>query len=128
MRVDGTSESALWSPGRRNFTVGLVLVITLAAFEAMGIGTALPTIVRELHAEQWYSWPFTVFLAASAIGNVVGGRIADRRGPGAPLLVAMPTFGLGLLIAGFATDMPTCWWRAPCRASALVGRSWRCTC
>ncbi|WP_338599539.1 MFS transporter [Saccharopolyspora sp. SCSIO 74807] len=107
MRVDGTSESALWSPGRRNFTIGLVLVITLAAFEAMGIGTALPTIVRELHAEQWYSWPFTVFLAASAIGNVVGGRIADRRGPGAPLLVAMPTFGLGLLIAGFAPDMPS---------------------
>ncbi|GAA3355362.1 MFS transporter [Saccharopolyspora gregorii] len=100
------STSALWSPQRRNFTAGLVLVITLAAFEAMGIGTALPTIVREWGAEQWYSWPFTIFMAASAIGTVVAGRICDRRGPAVPLLVAMPTFAAGLVLAGFAPGMP----------------------
>lgn len=100
-----TSESALWGPRRRNFTLGLVLVITLAAFEAMGIGTALPTIVREWHAEQWYSWPFTIFMAASAIGTVVAGRFSDRIGPAIPLLVAMPTFAAGLVLAGLAPDM-----------------------
>ncbi|WP_243792558.1 MFS transporter [Saccharopolyspora gloriosae] len=100
-----TTESALWGPRRRNFTAGLILVITLAAFEAMGIGTALPTIVREWHAEQWYSWPFTIFMAASAIGTVVAGRFSDRSGPAVPLLVAMPTFAAGLVLAGIAPDM-----------------------
>ncbi|MFR9729669.1 MFS transporter [Saccharopolyspora sp. MS10] len=99
------STSALWSPQRRSFTLGLILVITLAAFEAMGIGTALPTIVREWDAEQWYSWPFTIFMAASAIGTVVAGRISDRRGPAVPLLAAMPTFAAGLVLAGIAPGM-----------------------
>ncbi|MER5389632.1 MFS transporter [Saccharopolyspora sp. NPDC002686] len=99
------SRSALWNPRRRTFTAGLVLVITLVAFEAMGLGTALPTIVAELDAQHWYSWPFTVFLASSAIGTVIGGRQSDRRGPALPLLVALPTFALGLVVAGFAHSM-----------------------
>ncbi|QUH04617.1 MFS transporter [Saccharopolyspora erythraea] len=99
--------SALWAPERRNFTIGLILIITLAAFEAMGLGTALPTIVTELDGHRYYSWPFTVFMAASAIGTVLGGRLADRRGPAVPLLLALPTFALGLVVAGVAQDMPT---------------------
>ena len=100
-------SSALWCPDRRNFTVGLVLLITLIAFEAMGLATALPTMVRELHGERWYSWPFMVFMASSAIATVLAVRVADRRGPGMPLLVALPTFATGLIVAGLASDMTT---------------------
>ncbi|WP_263399763.1 MFS transporter [Saccharopolyspora pogona] len=67
-----------------------------------GLGTALPTIVAELGAQHWYSWSFTVFLAASAIGTVLGGRQADRRGPALPLLLALPTFAVGLIVAAAA--------------------------
>ena len=74
MTVVEKSGSALWDPRRRTFTAGMVLVITLVAFEAMGLGTALPTIVADFDAQRWYSWPFTVFMAASAIGTVLGGR------------------------------------------------------
>ncbi|SEG61003.1 Predicted arabinose efflux permease, MFS family [Saccharopolyspora kobensis] len=105
MATAETSRSVLWNPQRRTFTAGLVLVITLVAFEAMGLGTALPTIVAEFGAQHWYSWPFTVFLAASAIGTVIGGRLSDRRGPAVPLLLALPTFAVGLLVAGFAMNM-----------------------
>ncbi|MER7010081.1 MFS transporter [Saccharopolyspora sp. NPDC000359] len=105
MATAEVSRSALWNPQRRTFTAGLVLVITLVAFEAMGLGTALPTIVAELDAQHWYAWPFTVFLAASAFGTVIGGRQSDRRGPAVPLLVALPTFAVGLLVAGFAPNM-----------------------
>lgn len=96
------TQSDLWNPQRRSFTAGLVLVITLVAFEAMGLGAALPTIVAELGAQHWYSWPFTVFLGASAIGTVLGGRQADRRGPALPLLLALPTFAVGLIVAAAA--------------------------
>ncbi|GAA4860994.1 MFS transporter [Saccharopolyspora rosea] len=100
MTVVEKSGSALWDPRRRTFTAGMVLVITLVAFEAMGLGTALPTIVADFDAQRWYSWPFTVFMAASAIGTVLGGREADRRGPGAPLLLGLPLFAVGLVTAG----------------------------
>jgi MFS family permease len=95
----------LWNPQRRTFTAGLILVITLVAFEAMGLGTALPTIVAELNAQHWYSWPFTVFLAASAIGTVLGGRQSDRSGPALPLLLALPTFAVGLVVAAVAPNI-----------------------
>lgn len=99
------SQNALWNPQRRTFTAGLILVITLVAFEAMGLGTALPTIVAELHAQRWYAWPFTVFLAASAIGTVIGGRQSDRHGPALALLLALPTFALGLVVAAAAPNV-----------------------
>lgn len=84
-----------------------MLIITLVAFEAMGLATALPTIVDELDAERWYSWAFTVFMAASVVGTVLGGRVADRWGPASPLLLSMPAFALGLVIAGAAGDIGT---------------------
>lgn len=102
---DGEKSSALWGPEQRNFAAGMILVITLVAFEAMGLGTALPSIVRELDAQHWYSWPFTVFMAASAVGTVLGGRFADPHGPAPPLLLALPMFAAGLLAAGLAPNI-----------------------
>lgn len=82
-------------------------MITLVAFEAMGLATALPTMVAELDAERWYSWAFTVFMAASVVGTVLGGRVADRWGPAWPLLLSLPAFAVGLLVAGAAHGIVT---------------------
>lgn len=97
--------SALWAPERRNFTLGLILLVTLAAFESMGLATALPTIVHELGGDRLYAWPFMVFMASSAIATVLAGQVADKRGPALPLLVALPTFATGLVVAGLAPSM-----------------------
>jgi MFS family permease len=95
----------LWAPGRRGVTTGLILLITVAAFEAMSVGTAMPTIVAELHGQAYYSWPFSAFLAATVIGTVVGGRSADRRGPARALLAGPGLFLAGLVVAGTAGSM-----------------------
>ena len=97
--------SALWAPERRGATVGVLLLVMLAAFESMGVTTALPTIVRDLHGEALYSWPFTMFLAAQVVGNVVSGRVCDRRGPAPMLMLGPLLFALGLLVAGTAGSM-----------------------
>jgi len=91
---------------RRWVTFGLILLVTLAAFEDMGVGTALPTIVTDLHGQQLYSWPFTALLGAQVVGTVIGGRVSDRIGPAAVLWVAPLMFLLGLVIAGTAGGMP----------------------
>ena len=99
------TTSTLWARDRRATTVGLLLLITMAAFEAMSVGTAMPTMVAELHGQSLYSWPFTAFLAASVIGTVLSGRLSDTRGPRLPLLGGPVIFGAGLLVAGAAPTM-----------------------
>jgi MFS family permease len=77
----------------------------LVAFEFMGVATALPTLVADLHGGRLYAWPIAAFTAASAVGTVIGGRISDRRGPGGPMLGAIVLFAVGLLIGGMAHSM-----------------------
>ncbi|MGY1636467.1 MFS transporter [Geodermatophilus sp. SYSU D00742] len=86
-------------------TSGLLLLVTLVAFEAMAVGTAMPTVVDELDGLAWYGWPFSAYLVASVIGMVVGGDVGDRRGPRTALGAGVAVFGAGLLAAGLAGSM-----------------------
>ncbi|HEX5495617.1 MAG TPA: MFS transporter [Mycobacteriales bacterium] len=101
----GTMSEGLFSRRLRATTAGLVLVITLSAFEAMAVATAMPTAVRELHGLAYYSWPFTAFLVASVVGTVASGEFSDRRGPRGPMLVGLAVFAVGLVVAGTAVSM-----------------------
>ncbi|HEY9476642.1 MAG TPA: MFS transporter [Mycobacteriales bacterium] len=102
----GASVEGLFSPRLRASTVGMVLVITLSAFESIAVSTAMPTAVRELHGLAYYSWPFTAFLVASVVGTVTSGEFSDRYGPRGPLLVGLAVFAVGLVVAGAAVSMP----------------------
>jgi MFS family permease len=82
-----------------------VLLVTLFAFEAMGVGTAMPTMVRELKGEALYAWPFLANLAASVIATVFSGRLSDRRGPKPAVLIGVVVFLVGLVVAGVADTM-----------------------
>jgi MFS family permease len=96
----------LFGPTRRSTTVGVLLLVVMVAFESMGVGTAMPALVAEFGALSLYALPFVSFMAASVFGTVVGGRWCDRSGP-RPVLLAGPTlFGLGLITAGSAFEMP----------------------
>jgi MFS family permease len=102
----------LFGPSRRATTIGIVLLISLIAFEAMGVNTAMPALVADLGGVALYAWPFVSFMAASVFATVLGGRWCDRAGPRVPLVVSPLMFGAGLLVAGTATTM----------AQLLVGR------
>ena len=99
-------RAELFGPERRATTIGVVLLISLVAFEAMGVGTAMPALVADLGALELYGWPFVAFLAASVLGTVLGGRWCDERGPRLPLVGGPLLFGVGLVVAGTATAMP----------------------
>jgi MFS family permease len=89
----------------RGTTFGLVLVITLIAFEAMAVATALPTAVRALHGLAGYAWSFTAFLVATVVGIVTSGEASDRHGARRPLLLGLGLFAVGLVLAGGAPVM-----------------------
>lgn len=83
-------------------TLGSVSLVFLAAFESLAVTTVMVDVTTDLHGRAWYSVAFSVALASSVIGTVAGGLVADRRGPGTPLLAAVGVFGAGLLLAGLA--------------------------
>ena len=94
--------ASLLSGRYRSTTIGLVLVITLVAFEALAVATAMPTAVRDLHGLAYYSWPFTAFLISSVVAMVLAGQRGDRRGPRDTLIAGLVVFAAGLLVAGTA--------------------------
>src|ERR1700712_1911126 len=89
----------------RAATVGIVGLISLIAFEAVAVATALPTAVRALDGLAWFGWSFTALLVTSVVGMVVAGELSDRVGGRPPLLIGVGAFLAGLLVAGLAPDI-----------------------
>ncbi|WP_243770165.1 MFS transporter [Amycolatopsis acidicola] len=99
-------RGTLWSADHRTTTVASLLVVTLIAFENMGVATAMPTMVAALGGQALYSWPFTAFLVASVVATVLSGRVCDRRGPALALVTGPAIFLGGLFLCGSAANMP----------------------
>ncbi|MEX1172093.1 MAG: MFS transporter [Chloroflexota bacterium] len=104
-RAQEHASDGLWSPRYRNLTVGLILTITLVAFEALAVSTVMPIVARELGDLELYGWVFTAFMLGSFIGIVVSGGVIDRRGLGRPFVAGIALFVVGLVIAGLAPSM-----------------------
>jgi MFS family permease len=97
---------SVWTGRYRATTIGMLTLVTIAAFEHLGVSTAMPRMVADLHGEALYSWPFTAFLAASVMATVLSGRFCDRFGPGLALVVGPGFFLAGLIASGVANSMP----------------------
>jgi MFS family permease len=97
--------SALWSPQYRMLTIGLVLTITLAAFESLNVATIMPIVALDLHDRELYGWVFTAALLGSLIGIVVVGGFIDRIGLVRPFIGGLALFSIGLVVGGLAPSM-----------------------
>lgn len=95
----------LWAPARRAMTIGLILLVTLVAFEALAVNTALPAAAKELGGLGLYGWVFAAFLLSMVASIAVSGRMIDERGLHPVLLVGAPLFCVGLAICGAAPSM-----------------------
>lgn len=102
----GSLNDGLWSADRRALTIGLVLTITLVAFEALAVSTVMPTVARELSGLGLYGWVFSAFFLGSLIGIVIVGGAIDRRGLAVPFGLGLGLFAIGLLVGGLAPSMP----------------------
>ncbi len=103
--TQASADDGLWSPRRRVLTGGLVLTITLVAFEALAVSTVLPIVAEELGGKELYGWVFSAFFLGSLIGIAVVGGTVDRGALGRPFALGLALFGIGLLIGGLAPSM-----------------------
>jgi MFS family permease len=99
-------EGGLFAPHRRKLVVGLVLTVTLVAFEAMAIAAIMPDVKDDLGGLGLYGWVFSGFFLGSLLGIVVAGQLADTRGLVLPYAVGLGLFSVGLVVGGAATSMP----------------------
>ena len=105
LATEGAARS-VWDAQHRALTAGMLMIITAVGFEALAVATALPVAAKELGGLRLYGWAFSAFLLTSLVSSVAGSRWADRVGPARPLSVTIGFFTLGLLVAGFAPNMP----------------------
>jgi MFS family permease len=99
------AATGIWAPGRRVLTAGIVLTITIVAFEALAIATVMPLVEEELGDLHLYGWVFSAFFLGSLVGNVLAGRAADRMSPAIPFALGLVLFGVGLVVGGLAPSM-----------------------
>lgn len=102
----GTTGDGVWAPHRRQLTLGLVLTITLVAFESLAISTVMPVVADDLGGLGLYGWVFSGFFLGNLFGIVTAGRSADARGTAFPFTIGLLLFSAGLLVGGLAPSMP----------------------
>ena len=75
------------------------------AFEATAVTTVMPTVAAQLDGVGLYALSFAAPLASGVVGMVAAGGWSDRRGPIAPLALALVLFASGLVVCGLAPSM-----------------------
>ncbi|GAA2885644.1 MFS transporter [Streptosporangium fragile] len=92
----------IFGPEYRTATLGILLVVTLIAFEGMSVGTVMPAVSKDLDALDLYGLSFSAFLIAGLLANVVAGLWSDRRGHAVPFVLGVGLFAAGMAMAGAA--------------------------
>ncbi|GAA1727518.1 MDR family MFS transporter [Isoptericola hypogeus] len=83
----------------------LMASMFLSSLDQTIVGTAMPTIVGDLHGVEHQGWVITAYILAVAIGMPLYGKFGDLYGRRWPFLVAIGLFTVASVGAGFADSM-----------------------
>jgi MFS family permease len=100
-----TKRRALFERKYAVASVGSVALVSLMAFEATAVATAMPAIAAALDGLALYALAFGGAFATSVLGMVLAGGSCDRHGPLRATCVGLVLFTCGLMLAGFADSM-----------------------
>ncbi|MFE1175990.1 MFS transporter [Streptomyces sp. NPDC058773] len=101
----GGRDGGILGRSHRALTLGIISVVSLIAFEASAVNTAMPAAARALDGIGLYAFGFSAFFTASLFAMALAGEWSDRRGPLGPLFTGIAAFGAGLVVAGAARSM-----------------------
>lgn len=116
--VSTTAEPGIFAPPYRTATVGVVGLVSVVAFEAMGSATVMPTAAASLDGLFLYGFLFGGPLAVSLLGMVLAGRWSDRQGPMHAVWIGACLFLAGLLVAALSSSI---WWLLLGRVATGLG-------
>jgi MFS family permease len=95
---------SVFAPRYRAMSVGVLMSVTVVAFQSLGVGTVMPAVARDLGGLERYGWAFSAFMLASLIGSVAAGQDADRAGPVRAYTAAVTAFAGGSVLAAVASS------------------------
>lgn len=85
--------------------VALLIIVLLGALDHTIVATALPTVVGELDGARHMAWVITSYALAMAVAMPIYGRLGDRFGRPALMMIALAIFLGASVLCGFAQDM-----------------------
>lgn len=93
--------------GKRKWVafLGLLIAMFFSGLDNAVFGTALPTIVGELHGVEHMLWVTTAYILAMTVMLPVYGKFGDRFGHKRLFVVGIALFIAGSVIGGLAPDM-----------------------
>ncbi len=83
----------------------ILLGLFLSALDQTIVGTALPTIVSDLHGNSLYIWVVTIYLLTSTISGPVYGKLSDQFGRKRLLMFGISVFLIGSFLSGLSQTM-----------------------
>ena len=86
-------------------TVGIVLSVTLAGFEALGVSAAMPRVASDLGGRRLYGIAIGAFMLGQLATIPVAGAMADRNRPRLAYALGLASFAGGLVLAAVAPSM-----------------------
>jgi EmrB/QacA subfamily drug resistance transporter len=84
---------------------GLSLGVLLAALDGTIVGTAMPTIIRDLKGMDLYAWPFTIYMLCSTSAIPLSGKLADIYGRKRIFITGLILFLLSSILCGLSHSM-----------------------
>lgn len=94
--------------GGKNGVRSITLVggVALHAINVYIVVTILPSLVKDIGGERYYSWAATLFVTASLIGAALVSKLLAKIGPRTAYILAALIFAIGTLGCGFSPTMP----------------------
>jgi EmrB/QacA subfamily drug resistance transporter len=106
MSAPSAVVAAAVSPARLALTLlGVMLAMRLSMLDNTIVGTAMPTIVRELGGLDLLSWVVVTHTLATAISAPVWGKLGDLRGRKNVFLASIVIFLIGSALSGAAQSI-----------------------
>src|ERR1700740_1398678 len=105
MSATAAVERVPWTPQLIRVMSGLLLSLFVAALDTTVVGTALPTIARELGSFELYPWIIAGYLITATTTVPIWGRLADIRGRRIVLLVGVLIFIVASALCALSPSM-----------------------
>jgi EmrB/QacA subfamily drug resistance transporter len=90
---------------RMEILFAILLGLFLSALDQTIVGTALPTVVTDLHGNSLYIWVVTIYLLTSTISGPVYGKLSDQFGRKRLLMFGISLFLVGSALSGLSQTM-----------------------
>jgi MFS family permease len=98
-------EVGVFDSKYRALTIGIILAVTIVAFEGLALVTIAPTLAQKLDGLHLFGWIFSAFLLAQILGTMIIGQRINKNGVFASFSLSILFFVIGIVIAATSMNM-----------------------